>query len=174
LCLRTFAFFTLHTFLNAIICCSQLNTQGVLGRFPVSEFLVIDAVGWLSMYFVVMPRVNLIVILMTYVRYLYSINCPTIICLPSMCYLSYGETPLVNCGPRSNFLYIAIPFYFYSYCLFSCILLSYYHSICSILCLQQTVEIDNLIVSWEESLGCVVCRFHVAAGEKLHADKQLI
>jgi hypothetical protein len=36
------------------------------------------------MYFVVMPRVNLIVILMTYVRYLYSINCPTVICLPSI------------------------------------------------------------------------------------------
>jgi hypothetical protein len=36
------------------------------------------------MYFVVMPRVYLIVILMTYVRYLYSINCPTVICLPSM------------------------------------------------------------------------------------------
>jgi hypothetical protein len=36
------------------------------------------------MYFVVMPRVNLIVILMTYVHYLYSINCPTVICLPGM------------------------------------------------------------------------------------------
>jgi hypothetical protein len=36
------------------------------------------------MYFVVMPRVSLIVILMTYVLYLYSINCPTVICLPSM------------------------------------------------------------------------------------------
>jgi hypothetical protein len=36
------------------------------------------------MYFVVMPRVNLIVILMTYVHYLYSINCSTVICLPSM------------------------------------------------------------------------------------------
>jgi hypothetical protein len=60
------------------------------------------------MYFVVMPKVNLIVILVTYARYLYSINCPTVICLFSMCYLSYGETPLVNCGPRSNFLYIAI------------------------------------------------------------------
>jgi hypothetical protein len=109
------------------------------------------------MYFVVMPRVNLIVILMTYIRYLYSINCPTVICLPSMCYLYYGETPLVNCGPRSNFLYIVTPFYFYSHCLLSCILLSYYHSICSILCLQQTGEIDNLIVSWEQSswLCCV-------------------
>jgi hypothetical protein len=47
----------------------------------------------------------------------------------------------------------------------------FYHSIRLILCLQQTGEIDNLIVSWGKVLGCVVCRFHVAAGEKLHADK---
>jgi hypothetical protein len=46
--------------------------------------VVIDVVGLRSMYFVVMPRVNLIVILMIYVRYLYSINCPAIICLPTM------------------------------------------------------------------------------------------
>jgi hypothetical protein len=63
---------------------SQLYTQGVLGRLPASGLLVIDAVGLRSMYFLVMPRVNLIVILMTYVRYLYSINCPSVICLPSM------------------------------------------------------------------------------------------
>jgi hypothetical protein len=84
LCPRTFALFTLRTLLNAIICCLQLNTHGVLGRFPVSGLLVIDAVGWRSMYFVVMPRVSLIVILVMYVCYLYSINCPTVICLPSM------------------------------------------------------------------------------------------
>jgi hypothetical protein len=36
-----------------------------------------------------------------------------------------------------------------------------------ILCLQQTGEIDNLTVSWGKVLGCVVCRFHVAAGAKL-------
>jgi hypothetical protein len=64
--------------------CSQLNTQGVLGRFPASGFLVIDAVGWRSMYLVVMPRVSLIVFIVMYVRYLYSINCPTVIYLPSM------------------------------------------------------------------------------------------
>jgi hypothetical protein len=84
LCPRIFALFTLRTLLNIVIHCSQLNTQGVLGRLPASGLLVIDAVGLWSMYFVVMPRVNLIVILMTYVRYLYSINCPTVICLPSM------------------------------------------------------------------------------------------
>jgi hypothetical protein len=32
-------------------------------------------------------------------------------------------------------------------------------------------EIDNLIVSWVKVLSCVVCRFHVGAGEKLHANK---
>jgi hypothetical protein len=129
----------------------NLILKGSSDDSPRVDFLVIDAVGLRSMYFVIMPRVNLIVILMTYVCYLYSINCPTVICLPSMYYLSYGETPLVNCGPRSNILYIAILFYFYSHCLLSCILLSYYHSIRSILCLQQTGEIDNLIVSWEQS-----------------------
>jgi hypothetical protein len=44
----------------------------------------------------------------------------------------------------------------------------FYHSIRLILCLQQTGEIDNLIVSWDKVLGCVVCRFDVAAGAKLH------
>jgi hypothetical protein len=44
----------------------------------------------------------------------------------------------------------------------------FYHSIRLILCLQQTGEIDNLTISWGKVLGCVVCRFHVAAGTKLH------
>jgi hypothetical protein len=48
--------------------------------------------------------------------------------------------------------------------------ITFYNSIRLILCLQQTGEIDNLIVSWGKVLGCVVCRFHVAAGEKLHAN----
>jgi hypothetical protein len=86
-------------------------------------------------------------------RYLYSINCPTVICLPSMCFLSYGETPLVNCGTRSYFLYIAITCLLYSHTTIA------FHSICSFLCLQQTGEIDNLIVSWEQSIW--LCCVHV-------------
>jgi hypothetical protein len=71
----------------------------------------------------------------------------------------------VNCGPQSNFLYIAITIYFT--CLFTFMhTITFYHSICLILCLQQTGEIDNLIISWGKVLGCVVCRFHVAAGAK--------
>jgi hypothetical protein len=45
----------------------------------------------------------------------------------------------------------------------TCVLLSFYHSIRSILCSHQTGEIDNLIEVGSKVLGCVVCRFHVAA-----------
>jgi hypothetical protein len=45
--------------------------------------------------------------------------------------------------------------------------ITFYHSRRLILCLEQTGEIDNLTVSWDKVLGCVVCRIHVAAGEKL-------
>jgi hypothetical protein len=90
----------------------DLILMGCSNDIPVSGLLVIDAVGWRSMYFIVMPRVNLIVILATCARYLYSINGPTIICLPSMCYLSYGETPLVNCGPGLISFILLSPIYF--------------------------------------------------------------
>jgi hypothetical protein len=73
------------------------------------------------------------------------------------------HTPLVNCGPRSNFLYIAITVYCFTFLFTFLHTITFYHSICSILCLQQTDEIENLIVSWGKVLGCVVCRFHVAA-----------
>jgi hypothetical protein len=92
--------------LDHTLCLMQLSVvrnlilMGCSDDIPVSGLLVIDAVGWRSMYHVVMPRVNLIVILSSYARCLYSINCPTVICLPSMYYFVYGETPLVNCGPR--------------------------------------------------------------------------
>jgi hypothetical protein len=49
--------------------------------------------------------------------------------------------------------------------------ITFYHLIRLILCSRQTGEIDNLTMSWDKVLGCVVCRFHVAASEKLHADK---
>jgi hypothetical protein len=49
--------------------------------------------------------------------------------------------------------------------------ITFYHSIRLILCLEQTGEIDNLIVIWDKVLGCVVYMFYVAASEKLHADK---
>jgi hypothetical protein len=143
--------FTLRTLLNAVIRCSQLNTQWVLGRLPASGLLVIDAVRLWSMYFVVMPRVNLIVILMTYVCYLYSINCLTVICLPSMLLFILWRDTISELWTPVQFPLHCYTILLYSHYLLSCILLSFYHSIRSILCLQQTGEIDNLIVSWEQS-----------------------
>jgi hypothetical protein len=113
--------------------------------------LVIDAVGWRSMYLVVMPRVNLIVILSTYARYLYSINCPTVICLPSMSlFILWRDT--------TSELWTPVQFPLHCYHLFTLLALFIFlhttiafHSIRSFLCLQQTDEIDNLIVSWEQS-----------------------
>jgi hypothetical protein len=52
--------------------------------------------------------------------------------------------------------------------------ITFYHLIRLILCLQQTGEIDNLTVSWDKVLGCVVCRFHVAAGAKLRSGRGAI
>jgi hypothetical protein len=109
------------------------------------------------MYLVVMPRVNLIVILSTYARYLYSINCPTVIYLPSMSlFILWRDT--------TSELWTLVLFPLYCYHLFTLLALftfshitSVFHSIHSFLCLQQTGEIDNLIVSWEQSiwLSCV-------------------
>jgi hypothetical protein len=50
----------------------------------------------------------------------------------------------------------------------------FYHTVHLILCLQQTGEIDNLTVSWGRVLGCVVCRFYVAAGAKLRPRRGAI
>jgi hypothetical protein len=109
------------------------------------------------MYFDVLPRVNLIVILMTYARYLYSINCPTIICLPSMLLFILWRDATSELWTPVQFPLHCYTILLYSLYLLSCILLSFYHSIRSILCLQQTGEIDNLVVSWEQSswLCCV-------------------
>jgi hypothetical protein len=70
----------------------------------------------------------------------------------------------VDPGP---FFYIVITVY-HLLALFTFLqTITFYHSMRLILCLQQTDEIDNLTVSWDKVLHCVVCRFHVAAGAKL-------
>jgi hypothetical protein len=141
----------------------NLILLGCSHDIPGSELLVIDAVGWRSMYFIVMPRVNRIVIFLTYHVYLYSINCPTVICLPSMCYLSYRETPLVNCGPRSYFYHL-----FTLLALFT-LFAYYYHFPLDTLILFVSSEPVRLKISSQvgsKVLGYVVCRFRVAASKQ--------
>jgi hypothetical protein len=110
--------------LHYTLCLMQLSVVrnlillGCSDDIPESELLVIDAVGWRSMYFVVMPRVNLIVILSSYARCLYSINCPTVICLPSMYYfILWRDT--------ASELWTSVLFPLYCYHLFT--LLAYYY-----------------------------------------------
>jgi hypothetical protein len=125
LCSKTFALFTLCILLNAVICCSQLNTQRVLERYLKIGLLVIYAVGLRSMYFIVMPRVNLIVLLITFVRYLYSINCPTVICLPSMLlFILWRDTTSELWTPVHSFT-LLLPFTIYLFYLHSCKLLPF-------------------------------------------------
>jgi hypothetical protein len=100
------------------------RTTRVLGRLPTSGLLVIDAVGLRSMYFIVMPRVNLIVILMTYVRYLYSINCTTVICLPSMLLFILWRDTASKLWTPVQFPLHCYTILLYSHCL---LLLAYYY-----------------------------------------------
>jgi hypothetical protein len=79
----------------------------------------------------------------------------------------------VNYGP-GPFFYIVITVYHLLALFIFLQITIFYHSICLILCSQQTGEIDNLTVSWNKVLGCVVCRFHVAAGAKLHPGQGAI
>jgi hypothetical protein len=116
--------------LHYTLCLMQLSVVhnlilvGFSDWFFASGLLVIDAVRWRSMYLIVMPRVNIIVILSTYARYLYSINCPTVICLPSMCYFILWED-------TTSELWTLVLFPLYCYDLFSLLalftLLAYYY-----------------------------------------------
>jgi hypothetical protein len=101
----------------------NLILMGCSDDIPVGGLLVIDAVGWRSMYFVVMPRVNLIVILVTYARYLYSINCPTIICLPSMLLFILWRDTTSELWTPVQFPSHCYYYFLYSHCLLSRILL---------------------------------------------------
>jgi hypothetical protein len=110
--------------LHYTLCLMQLSVvrnlilEGFSDWFPASGLLVIDAVGLRSMYFIVMLRVILIVILSTYAHYLYSINCPTVIYSPSMSlFILWRDT--------TSELWTPVLFPLYCYYLFT--LLAYYY-----------------------------------------------
>ena len=78
--------FILHTLLNAVICCSQLNTCGVLGLIR-HKWIISHRCSWMAVYvFCCNAQSKSHSDLLDISCYLYSINCPTVICLPSMCY----------------------------------------------------------------------------------------
>jgi hypothetical protein len=74
----------------------------------------------------------------------------------------YKETPLVNYGPWSILLHLYYHllqtlFTFHKYYFTSLQTNISFHTVCLILCFQQTSEIDNLTVSWGKVvwLSCV-------------------
>jgi hypothetical protein len=143
--------------LNAIIYCSQLNTCRVLGLICYN-WIISHRCSWMAVYvFCCNAQSKSHSDLLDISLYLYSINCPTVICLPSMCYFILWRDTTSELWTRSYFHHIAITFLLYSHCLLyshtTTILTRYAHT----LCFKQTGEIDNLIVSWEQStwLHCV-------------------
>jgi hypothetical protein len=78
--------FTLHTVLNVIICCSQLNAYGVLGLIR-HTWIISNRCSWMAVYVSCCNAQSKSYSDPLDISHcLYSINCPTVICLPSMCY----------------------------------------------------------------------------------------
>jgi hypothetical protein len=102
---------------------------------------------WITVYVLCCnAQMNLIVIFMTSTCIvMHSLFCQFPNCnlfTQHVIYL-YGEKPLVNCGPLMQTLFTFCKYYFIS--LQTNIS---FHTICLILCFQQTSEIDNLTASW--------------------------
>jgi hypothetical protein len=83
----------------------------------------------------------------------------------------YGEMPLVNCGPRS-ILYIYITIYC-KHGLLSASIILLYRKLISLSSLyiysfvfSKRVRLTTSLQVGAKYFGCVVCRFHVAAGTK--------
>ena len=74
-----------------------------------------------------------------------------------MLVIYYGETPLVNCGPRSILLHL-ITQYIANIVLYIFLQANItFHTIRLILCFQQASEIDNLIVKLGQNILVVLC-----------------
>ena len=102
--LRVIILFTLHTLLMQLSVACNLILKGV--RMLTGRWIISHRRSWMTVYVLccnahIKSHSNCLACMNQC-----SINCPSVICSPSMSFICYGETPLVNCGPRSSFLYI--------------------------------------------------------------------
>jgi hypothetical protein len=121
------------------------------------RWIIIHRCSWITVYVLCCNvQVNLIVIFMTCTCIvMHSLFCQLPSCnlfTQHVIYL-YGETPLVNCGPRSILLHLYYHLLqaLFTFCKHYFISLQAnisFHTIHPILCFQQISEIDNLTVSW--------------------------
>jgi hypothetical protein len=146
--------------LNAIICCSQLNTCGVLGLIR-HRWIISHRCSWMAVYVFCCnaeSKSHSDLLDISRLSLFYQLpNCNLF--TQHVLFILWRDT-LVNCGPRSYFHHIAITCLLYSHTLL-------FSTRCAHnLCFKQTGEIDNLIISWEQSTWLCVCRFHVAASKQ--------
>jgi hypothetical protein len=76
------------------------------------RWIISHRCSWITVYVLCCnAQVNLIVILMTFVCLNYSINCPTVICLPSMLFILWRDTSSELWTPVHSFIcYYRLPF----------------------------------------------------------------
>jgi hypothetical protein len=95
----------------------------MVARTTSGGWIISHRCSWIMVYVLCYnAQVNLIVILMTFVCLLYSINCPTVICLPNMLFTLWRDTTselwtrsiLLHCYchlPFTCFIYILANYY---------------------------------------------------------------
>ena len=109
LCLRIFVLITLRTILNAIVCCLQLNTGRGADANPKVDFLGIDAC-WIAVYVLCRNALskshNSHHDMYVYCYALSICQFPNCNLFTQHAIYPIGETPLVNCGPRSILLHL--------------------------------------------------------------------
>jgi hypothetical protein len=115
--------------------------------------------SWITVYVLCCnAQVNLIVIFMTctcIVMHSLFFQFPNYNLFTQHVIYLYGETLVVNCGPRSILLHLYYHllqalFTFRKYYFISLQANTFFYTIRLILCFQQTGEIDNLTVSWDK------------------------
>jgi hypothetical protein len=97
----------------------------MVARMISGGWIISHRCSWIMVYVLYCnAQVNLIVILMTFVRFLYSINCPTIICLPGMLFILWRDTTSELWTPVHSFT-LLLPFTIYLLYLNCCKLLPF-------------------------------------------------
>jgi hypothetical protein len=98
----------------------------MVARATSGGWIISHRCSWITVYVLCCNAlVNLIVILMTFVRYLYSINCPTVICLPNiLLFILWRDTTSELWTPVHSFT-LLLTFTIYLFYLHSCKLLPF-------------------------------------------------
>jgi hypothetical protein len=86
----------------------------MVARTTSGGWIISHRCSWITVYVLCCnAQVNLIVILMTFVRLLYSINCPTVICLPNMLLFILWRDTTSELWTLVHSFILLLPFTFY-------------------------------------------------------------